>query len=570
VRFVDVSKASRVQFTHTNGASGRFYFAETMGSGCAFLDYDGDGRLDLFFVNSSRLPGFTGTGPYYPALFHQRPDGTFADVTKRAGLAIDCYGMGVAVGDYDNDGHPDLYLTALGPNHLFRNRGDGTFADVTARAGVGDSHWGASAAWLDYDRDGHLDLFVCNYCDWTPAANHSCGDSSGRYICGPKYYPGASPTLYRNNGDGTFKDVTRRARVHNPSGKALGVVVWDVDDDGWLDFAVANDTVPNWLYRNNRNGTFTEVGVEAGIAYANTGQARAGMGIDTADTVNDGREALMIGNNSLEGLGLFRPEPAEASPPPSGSPAPGGRASHFTDAAEDIGLFEPSMPFSTFGALATDVDLDGFVDLITANGHVNEQVARLGGTIRFEQRMQLFHNEPGDLPASRRFREIGDASGPGLATPRVGRGLATGDVDGDGDPDLLISANNGPAALLRNEGPPHGHWLAIRPRGVRSNRDGLGTRVTVQVGGRRQTGWVRSGSSYCSESEHVARFGLGEATRVESVRLRWPSGTEQTLNEVKADQLLVVTEPAHRIARLELTRAVPEKNHKPGQESRSW
>jgi hypothetical protein len=545
MQFADVSEPLGVRFRHTNGASGRFYFAETMGSGCAFLDYDGDGRLDLFFVNGSRLPGFTGKGPFYPALYHQRPapgpgpqnapsaPPAFEEVTKQAGLAIDCYGMGVAVADYDNDGHPDLYLTAFGPNHLFHNNGNGTFTDVTSKAGVSDLRWASSAAWVDYDRDGHLDLFVCNYCDWSPAKNHSCGDSSGRYICGPKYYHGVASLLYHNNADGTFTDVTRRAGLADAHGKALGVVVWDFDGDGWLDFAVANDTVPTWLFRNNRNGTFTEVGVETGIAYANTGLARGGMGIDTVDYAGSGRETLLIGNNTAEGLGLYRSE----------SDLGGAMGVHFLDAAEEVGILQPSMPFSTFGALSTDVDLDGYPDLVTVNGHVNEQVARLGGSIQFEQRMQLFHNEPGDAPGSRRFREIGETAGAGLTTPRVGRGLAVGDVDGDGDPDLLVSANNGRAALLRNEGPPRGHWLAIRPRGVHSNRDGIGTRVTLQVAGHTQTGWVRSGSSYCSESEHVARFGLGQATQAEAVRLRWPSGTEQTLRDVKADQLLVVTEP---------------------------
>jgi hypothetical protein len=375
---VDVAEPLGVRFKHTNGASGRLYLAETMGSGCAFLDYDRDGRLDLFLVNSSRLPGHTGKDPFYPALYRQRPDGRFEDVTKQAGLAIDCYGIGCAVGDYDNDGDPDLYLTAFGGSHLFRNNGSGSFTEVTRAAKTLGPAFGTCAAWFDYDRDSNLDLFVGNYCRWSPTLNQSCGDSSGRYICGPKYYPGTPSVLYRNNGDGTFTDVTRRARVDSPNGKALGITVWDFDGDGWLDFAVANDTVPNWLFRNNRDGTFTEVGVEAGIAYSNTGQARAGMGIDTADYENSGREALLVGNNSTEGLGLYRAE------------APG----HFLDVAEDVGLFMASMPYTTFGALFADLDLDGFVDVVTANGHVNEHVARLANWMGFEQRMQLFHNEP--------------------------------------------------------------------------------------------------------------------------------------------------------------------------------
>jgi enediyne biosynthesis protein E4 len=546
VRFTDVSDRLGVRFQHSNGESGRLYLAETMGPGCAFLDYDGDGRLDLFLVNSSRLPGFKGSAPFYPALYHQRPDGAFEDTTRKAGLAIDCYGMGVAVGDYDNDGHPDLYLTAYGGCHLFHNNGNGTFTEVTHRANAPGPAWGTSAAWFDYDRDGYLDLFVCSYCRWTPALNQSCGDSSGRFICAPKYYSGTASVLYHNNRDGTFADVTKRSGVGLPGGKALGVVVWDFNGDGWLDFAVANDTVPNWLFRNNRDGTFKEVGVEGGVAYSMAGQSRAGMGIDTADYEGSGHEALLIGNNVTEGLALFCP---------ADSPAPGGdvsasEAAHFLDQGEEAGLAAPSMPFTTFGALFADVDLDGFPDVVTANGHVNEQIARLANWLGFEQRMQLFHNEPGDRPGSRRFRDIGASAGDGIAKRRVARGLAVGDFDGDGAPDLLVVANNGRAALQHNElfSPPstnrnRPHWLAIRLHGVKSNREGLGTRVVMHTGGKAQTAWVRSGSSYCSESEHVARFGLGEAIQADVVELHWPSGIIQTLHDVKADQALAVTEP---------------------------
>jgi hypothetical protein len=539
VRFADLAEALGVRFKHTNGEAGRYFIAETMGSGCAFLDYDGDGRLDLFLVNSSRLPGFKDKGPFYPALYRQRTDGRFEDVTASAGLAIDSYGMGVAVGDYDNDGHPDLYLTGYGGCHLFHNNGNGTFSEVTQRAKVPGPRFGTSAAWFDYDRDGYLDLFVCNYCRWTTALNQSCGDSSGRYICAPRYYSGTSSVLYHNNRDGTFTDVTQRAGVGLHTGKALGIVVWDYNGDGWPDFAVANDTVPNWLFRNNRNGTFTEVGVEEGIAYSSSGQSRAGMGIDTADYDGSGREALLIGNNVTEGVGLYCPAALSGS---GGGGA--GEETHFLDLADEIGIAGPSMPFTTFGALFVDVDLDGHPDIVTANGHVNEQVARLGGPVKFAERMQFFHNEPGDRPGTRRFREVGASAGEGITMPRVARGLAVGDFDGDGDPDLLVTANDGPAALLRNEGGPRNHWLAIRPRGVKSNRDGLGTKVVLQAGGRKQIGWVRSGSSYCSESEHVARFGLGSATQADVVELHWPSGTVQTLRQVKADQMLRVTEAA--------------------------
>src|SRR5262249_48445057 len=352
-------------FRHQSGRSGRLYLPETMGSGCAFLDYDGDGHLDIFLVNSSRLPGFTGKGPFYPALYRNRGNGTFEDVTKPAGLAIDCYGMGCAVGDYDNDGHPDLYLTALGPNHLFHNNGNGTFTDVTAHAGVGDPRWSSSAAWLDYDRDGRLDLFVCNYCRWNERMKNVCPDSRGRrHICTPNFYEGAPSTLYHNEGGGVFKDVTRRAGVYNDVGKSLALAVFDENDDGWPDIAIANDLEPDLLYRNNRDGTFTEVGVEAGTAYSASGRARAGMGIDTAveaDGAADGGsspESILVGNFSKEMLGLYR----------------GDGHGHYLDAAAPAGLAAPSLPFLTFAVLFCDYDLDGRPDILTANGHIDENV----------------------------------------------------------------------------------------------------------------------------------------------------------------------------------------------------
>ncbi len=529
IGFTDVSELLGVRFRHTNGASGHRYLAETMGSGGAFLDTDGDGRLDLFLVNSAALPGFKGDGPFYPALFHQRADGRFEDVTRRAGMAIEGYGMGCAVGDYDNDGHPDLYLTAYGHCRLFHNRGNGTFVEVTRSARVPGPAWGTSAAWLDVDRDGFLDLFVCGYCRWSPALNQSCGD-----ICGPAYYGGTTSVLYHNNRDGTFTDVSRRAHIAAAAGKALGVAVLDADGDGWPDLAVANDTVPNWLFRNRGDGTFTEVGVESGMAYGANGQARAGMGVDTADFDHSGHEALLIGNNASEGLALFRLEAASGA----------ASGTHFTDGAEEDGLFQPSVPFSAFGALFVDVDRDGFPDVVTTNGHINQHQAQLGGGKGFAQRMQLYHNEPDEDPGGRRFREVGAQAGAALSRPRVGRGLAGGDFDGDGAPDLLVCSNNGPASLLRNEGKDQNHWLVVRPRGTKSNRDGLGTRVVLHAAGQSQTAWVRGGSSYASDSEHVARFGLGRETRIDRIELHWPSGAVQTVRSVKADQLLRITEAA--------------------------
>jgi hypothetical protein len=528
-RFVDAAPQAGVHFRHTADLTDRHYLLETMGSGCAFLDYDGDGRLDLFFVNSSHSPGSHTRGPFYPALYHNEGNGHFKDVTRQAGLTIDCYGMGVAVADYDNDGDPDLLLTSYGGSHLFRNDG-GHFTEVTRQAGVTKPEWGTCAAWFDYDRDGYLDLFIGNYLQWSPETNHVCGEGKSAYTCGPTYYPATASVLYHNNGNGTFTDVTRQAKMDRTNGKALGVVVWDMDDDDWPDVVVANDNEPNWLYRNNQDGTFSEIGVEAGIAYGTQGRQRAGMGIDTADYDLSGREAILIGNFFAEGLALFRPTEA---------------AGQYADGAEEAGLFQASLEYTTFGARFLDYDLDGYPDILTANGHPYGEFAapapgsKSGPTVK--QRLQLFHNEPGE-EGRRHFRDVTAAAGEALNLPRAGRGLAVGDYDGDGDPDVLVTANDGVAALLRNEGSPRGHWLAVKLVGTRSNRDGIGARIRVTAGVKTRTGWIRSGGSYCSEDERVARFGLGALAQADRVEVRWPNGAVEQRSSVPANQVLVIRE----------------------------
>jgi hypothetical protein len=522
VKFTDVTEAAGIHFKHTSGRSGRLYFPETVGSGCAFLDYNNDGKLDLFLVNSSRLPGYPNPGPFYPALYRNNGNGSFTDVTKQAGLAVDCYGLGVAVADYDGDGFDDLYLTALGPNHLFHNKGDGTFTDVTRKAGVGDSHFSTSAVWFDYDRDGKLDLFVCNYCQWTPRTNQLCPNPFGRmHMCSPTYYQGAPSVLYRNNGDGTFADVTQKAGMRETVGKALGVAVWDYDGDGWLDLAVARDKEPNSLYRNNKDGTFTDVAVELGIALSVNGSARSGMGIDTGDITNSGRESILIGNLDSEGHALFTPD----------------LSGHYTDAADSAGLLGPSLPMSTFATLFLDYDGDGLKDCFTANGHVDETIQGSDRKVTFKENLLAFHNLGGG-----KFASVGDSLGPIFNDLRLWRGLAAGDFDNDGDPDLLASTCNGKLALLRNEGGNRNHWLQVKAMAAGQNRDGIGTRVTVTAHGTRQIGWIRSGSSYCSQSELKAFFGLGRAEQAETVELLFPSGVRQTVQGVKADQLIVVRE----------------------------
>jgi enediyne biosynthesis protein E4 len=539
--FTDVAAAAGVHFKHTSGQSGRMLFPETLGSGCALLDYNGDQRPDLLLVNSTGLPGYRGHGPHYPALYRNcgpGPDGfpTFEDVTRKAGLAVDCYGMGAAVGDYDNDGHPDLYLTAMGPGHLFHNNGDGTFTDVTRRAGVGGRGWGASAAWVDYDRDGRLDLVVGNYCRWTLGTNQVCRDQMNvTRMCPPAYYQGEPPACYHNNGDGTFTNVATAIGLGGDMGKTLGIAVWDEDGDGWPDLFFADDGEPDRLFRNRAGPgpggrRFVEGAIEAGLAYGANGHDRSGMGADTADFENNGVEALAVGNFAREGLALYLPD------------SPG----HYTSAAAERGLFAPSLSSVTFGVLFCDVDMDGYRDLVTTNGHIDPSGGSDPGS-SFKQRTLLFHNEPAPLPAAgasgpprRWFREISAEAGPGLQPRIVGRGLAAGDLDGDGDPDLLITVNDGRAMLLRNDSTPRRHWLSIALIGTKGNRDGFGTRIAVTAGGMRQQAWRRSGSSYCSQSDLPVLFGLGDHDRAEKIELTWPDGSVQVLHDVKADQVLTV------------------------------
>ncbi len=579
VRFEDVTQAAGIRFKHTTGGSGRLYLPEGLGSGCAFLDYNNDGLLDLYLVNAAPLPGFKGgvpaapgaglrmhsaaarKEPFYPALYRNRGDGKFEDVTRAAGLATERYGIGVTAGDYDNDGWVDLYLTALGPNALYHNNGDGTFTDVTRKAGVADDAFSSSCAWVDIDRDGLLDLFVCNYALWTPAINQICPDTFGRrHPCPPGHYRGVSSRLFRNRGNGTFTDITRSAGVFSSAGKALGILVWDFNDDGWPDLMVANDLEPNLLYRNNRNGTFTEMGVEAGVAYSAGGKARAGMGIDSADIDQRGRESVLIGNGASEMLALFREDPDTAAP----SDPTGG--AHFVDAAWRTGLAGPSLRYLTFGVLFADYDLDGRKDILTANGHIDPYVAVHGGDTTFPEPLRLFHNEPAPGGGAR-FTEVSATAGEALRKPRVHRGLAMGDYDGDGDPDFLVSVADGPPVLLRNDALrasvliPHPssfipdnagrHWLILKPIGMQSNRNGIGTRFVVHAGGVRQIGWVRSGSSYASQSDLRAYFGLGAATRVDSLEIRWPNGSQQVLTNLPVNRSLVIKEGQGLIERPE-------------------
>ncbi len=524
---MDVTEKAGIHFRHVNGASGRKYYPETFGSGCVFLDYDGDGWLDIFLVNSGPLPGYKAETPPTCALYHNNGNGTFTDVTKQAGLAVPMYGMGACAGDYDNDGHEDLYVTAaLGPSHLYHNNGNGTFTDVTKQAGVdNDSRWGTSCAWLDYDNDGKLDLFVCNYVRYRPEEDTVCHQGDLRIYCGPLVYSAESCRLYHNLGNGRFRDVTREAGLYNTRGKSLGVAVWDFDGDGYPDIMVANDLTPNYLFRNRRNGTFQEVGEEAGVAYGSDGTARSGMGIDVADTRNDGKCAILVSNFAREPNSYFTQWQAPFS---------------FSDRAFEVGMGEVSLQPLGFGLFFFDYDNDGWQDAFVTNGHIQPDVARYEPGQTYAQPPLLFHNR-GDGT----FQEVGRQRGGPLQEPMVGRGAAYGDYDNDGHLDILVTSNNGPARLLRNEGGSRNGWLEIRLVGVKSNRDGIGAEVRVRVGGRTLRDQRRSGSSYLSGSTPWLHFGLGSADVADVVEIRWPSGAIDRLNTVRANQSLTVTEGSH-------------------------
>ena len=512
-RLVDVTAASGVRFTHNTGAYGGRLLPETMGAGCAFLDYDADGWPDILLVNGTDWPGHHRRSTTL-ALFHNNRDGTFTDVTARAGLDVELYGMGVAVGDFDNDGFPDVYVTAVGQNRLFRNTGRGTFVDVTDRSGLGGrSAFSTSALWFDFDDDGLLDLFVCNYVRWTPDSDVFCGGPDGTKIyCTPEAYRGDTCWLFRNRGDGTFEDVTATSGIFDTSSKALGVALIDDTGDGRLDLVVANDTQPNKLYRNLGEGRFREVGVEAGVAFNLEGRARAGMGIATGDFDNSGRAGIAVTNFDQEMIGLYRAQ------------APG----LFEDVAMRTGVGAASRSRLGFGCVFADLNLDGWLDLVVANGHIDE-------TIR-TRRAEVGHAQPPLLLINQgdgRFVDRAAAAGPAFAEPRVGRGLACGDFDRDGDVDLLLTTNGGPAVLFRNDVGAGQRSLRITLQGTRANRDAIGAVVQVHHGGLVQTRTVTSGSSYLSQSELPLTFGVGPRDLVDRLVITWPGGGTQDFDNVR-------------------------------------
>ena len=520
-RFTDVTVKSGITWQRTTGGYGGKLFPEAEGGGGAFFDYDNDGYLDILLVNGDWWPGHAlpGTPPTL-ALYHNNHDGTFTDVTAQTGLQISMQGMGVAVGDYDNDGYDDLLITGVGGNRLFHNEKGRHFTDVTAQSGVGGTGWSTGAAWLDYDRDGRLDLFVCHYCKWTLQSDVYCGGEVKIY-CTPEAYAGESCRLYHNEGGGRFTDVTRQAGLLSDKGKALGVCVTDFNHDGKPDLIVANDSEPTNAYRNEGGGKFKDIGVESGLALGENGRPRNGMGIDAADYKNDGSLGVLIGNFSYQGVGLHHEI----------------ENGLFADVAQQSGLQQPTLPYVTFGVLFGDFDNDGWKDVVITNGHTDDMTERSLPTQHVLQPTQLFANRHDGT-----FGDVTAQAGPGLAQQLVGRGMAQGDFDNDGRMDLLLIPNTGSPHLLHNASPAVGHWLTLAFVGTKSNRDGYGARVRLTAGGVTQTDTVHSGSSYLSHSDRRLHFGLGSAAKADTLEVVWPSGQKDTYGPLDANRQWTLTE----------------------------
>lgn len=510
-RLVDVTRQAGIHFQHNSGAYGAKFLPETLGPGCAFLDYDQDGWQDILLINGMDWPGHKRQRSTM-RLYRNNRNGTFTDVTRHAGLDIEMYGMGVAVGDYNNDGFPDLFVTCVGQNRLFRNTGKGTFVDVTKPAGLAGKHsLSTSAVWFDFDRDGRLDLFVCNYVKWSQEHDVFCSlDGKHKSYCTPEAYHGETCWLFHNRGDGTFEDVTPSSGIFDSSSKSLGVALLDYDQDGWPDLLVTNDTQPNKLYRNGRNGQFKDLAVEAGIAFSADGRARAGMGIDVGDFENSGKPGVAITNFDNEMIGLYR---ASAN-------------GNFEDIATQAGVGLPSKTTLGFGCLFADLDLDGRLDLIAANGHIDDTVRNVRHNVGYAQAPQVF------LQRTRgAFVDESSNVGTDFAQPKVGRGLAYGDFDGDGDLDLLMTTNNGPAYLYRNDQAGN-RSIVFQLVGTESNRDAIGATIRIYCNGLLQSAMVKSGSSYLSQSQLPVTFGVGKADFIERAVIQWPNGRTEEFKKL--------------------------------------
>ncbi|HZR59147.1 MAG TPA: CRTAC1 family protein [Terriglobales bacterium] len=521
IQFRDITAQAGIHFVHNNGAFGKKYLPETMGPGCAFIDYDNDGWPDILLINGESWPGHQGSSST-PKLYHNNHDGTFTDVTRKAGLAVSMFGLGVAVGDYDNDGYDDLFISALGQSRLFHNNGNGTFSDVTKASGLsGPNEFSTSAAWVDYDRDGKLDLVVANYVQWSLQGDLYCTiDGAHKSYCTPESYKGTSARLWHNLGNGKFEDATQKAKFYDPTSKSLGLAVLDYDGDGWPDILLANDTQPNKLYLNKHDGTFEERGVSAGIAFSEDGVARAGMGVDAADYDRSGRPSLIITNFANQMLSLYHNE---------------GNGL-FVDEAPQSEVGRASLVTLGFGCFFFDYDNDGWPDILVADGHIEDQIEHVQKRVSYAEPPHLFRN----LGAGK-FQEVTASLGTVFASPKVARGAAYADIDNDGFPDVMFTTNGGRAYLFHNEGGTN-RSVRIKLVGTKSNRDGIGAVLRVASGKDAQSKMLRSGSSYLSQSELVLTFGLGDHAKADAIEIQWPSGQVDKLSNINAGQTITVEE----------------------------
>ena len=532
ITFVDVAVRSGITFRHDNAVSPEKYLIETMGSGCAWIDYDQNGLLDLYLVNGAATRVYAPKQSLRSALYRNNGDGTFTDVTAKAGVGGEgLFGMGVAVGDYDNDGYPDLFVLGYDRCILYHNNGDGTFTDITAHAGVTNSgRWASSAAWFDYDNDGRLDLVIANYVDWSPERNFYCGDPGPgmRSYCHPDDYHGQPPTLFHNNGNGTFTDVSKSSGLGLKGGNGLGVVTFDYDNDGWQDIFIANDHMPNYLFHNNRDGTFREVGYLAGVSVSADGQFEAGMGTDAADTTGSGRLDLIVAHLDMQLARIYQNLGDQT----------------FEDATLRSKLSYATYHISTFGTRFMDYDNDGARDLFLANGHVLDNIERYHADTKYAEPKMMFRNTGHGI-----FENVSDRLGADFLTPRVSRGAAVGDFDNDGDLDILVNNCGQTPQLLRNDGGNANRWLEILLVGTKSNRDAVGARVKVTVGDLVLYDQRKGGMSYQSAQDPRLHFGLGQRSMVDLIEIMWPSGSTTKLSKIKADQIIAIKEGAGLVDR---------------------
>jgi enediyne biosynthesis protein E4 len=518
------SEKSGIRWVHSNGKSPEKYLPESSGGGCAFLDYDNDGWMDIYLVNSGKCDFFTPNPPLRNALYKNNRDGTFTDVTEKAGVSAGGYGQGVAVGDYDGDGLPDMYVTQYGRSILYHNNGDGTFTDVTEKAGVAAPGWASSAVWFDYDNDGRLDLFVGRFVDFSKELNKPCGihEDGQRHYCIPKVYPAMPSWLFHNNGDGTFTDVSRESGIAGHLGKVWGVVATDINNDGLIDLFVANDTVPNFLFVNRGNGRFEEIGEPAGIAYSGEGRTRSGMGVDSADYDQDGFMDLFVANLDREMYSLYR----------------NNHDATFDDEAGVTGIGTATRLMSGWGLKFFDFDNDGDLDLFLANGNPDDLIEQIHSQVKYQEPPLLFRG------TGKGFRNISEQSGPIFSQPLSARGMAIGDFNNDGAVDVLISINNGAPILLRNNVGAQNHWLGIKLVGRKCNADAVGARITYQAQDLKRSRMKVGGGSYLSSHDPRIVLGIGRRTKIDWLEVKWPlpSGTTERFTDLPIDRYITVVE----------------------------